>query len=89
MRLSSNAAGYDMTDRDYFDKIADQVEASVHHDLRILVEKDYENKYHIDVEEIDEDYDPSDDWSSEYTGVAYKVFDNLKEAAEWLKEKYL
>lgn len=73
-----------------FDEIADAVEKKLHGDVRILCDRDYEGKWHIDVQEIADD-DEEEEYVNDdgYFSIRTHVADNLEDAAKWLKQYYL
>lgn len=76
---------------DAFDEVADQVEKKMHGEIRIDCAPDYKQDYHVELHEIG---DPDDEDGEELDSQGYfkfdsRVFSDLDEATQWLKEKYL
>lgn len=84
-----------MTDEDNFNHIADLIEAQLHGDVRILIDKDYKGEYHVEVQEIAEEGDEDDEGWENITSDGWFTINEKRglksydAAAKWLEEQYL
>lgn len=77
---------------DLFDELCDQVEKKYHGELRIIADKNWQDIWTVEIQEVadedDEDY-WGNEWDDGWFTVTRKNFNNLTEASDWIKEYYL
>lgn len=82
-----------LNDEDNFNLVADRIEAQLHGDVRILIDRDYKGEFHVEVQEIADD-DEEDGWENITSDGWFTINEkrglkSYDEAAQWLESQYL
>lgn len=85
----------ELTEAEHFDLVADRIEAKLHGDVRILVDKNWDGTWHVEVQEIAEEGAEDEDGWEDITSDGYFTINEKRDcsslamAALWLEGQYL
>lgn len=81
-----------LKEEENFNLVADRIEAKLHGDIRIVVEKDYKGELHVEVQEIadedDEEGWESITWDGWFTINEKRGLKSYAEATAWIESLY-
>jgi len=70
------------------DEVMDEIENKFHREIRFQVDTDWQGRWHVDIEEIDEEGE-DDIYTDGYFVETSLIFDSEKKAVDWLIERFL
>lgn len=82
-----------MDELENFNEVADRVEKELYNDVKIVIDKNWDGTWHVEVQERAEEED-EEDWACNCTDGWFTVQEKRNcmspdEAAKWLESQYL